>query len=172
MSDTNTTRPETEESVLDLCAAYEPIRAPLDESLMMATGIVVAYLGNNHVPISELPGLIRTVYATVRDLGEGAGDKPSASSEPLVPAVAIKKSITPDFLVCLEDGKQFKSLKRHLRTRYDLTPDQYRARWSLPSDYPMVAPNYAAARSDLAKAMGLGQQRRKADSAEPMQAAA
>jgi predicted transcriptional regulator len=83
-------------------------------------------------------------------------------SEPLKPAVPVKKSITPDYIICLEDGKKFKSLKRHLRTQYNLSPEQYRERWSLPADYPMVAPNYAAARSRLAKEMGLGQQRRRA----------
>jgi len=84
-----------------------------------------------------------------------------AAAEPLKPAVSIKRSITPEFLVCLEDGKQFKSLKRHLRTQYRMTPDQYRAKWNLPADYPMVAPNYAAACSQLAKQMGLGQQGRR-----------
>jgi predicted transcriptional regulator len=84
-----------------------------------------------------------------------------AQPEALTPAVPVKKSITPDFIVCLEDGKRFKSLKRHLRTTYDLTPEQYRTKWGLPSDYPMVAPNYAKARSELARTMGLGQQRRK-----------
>ena len=82
-------------------------------------------------------------------------------AEPAVPAVSIKKSITPDFIICLDDGKKFKSLKRHQRTTYDMTPEQYRAKWSLPKDYPMVAPNYTAARSELANRMGLGQQRRK-----------
>jgi predicted transcriptional regulator len=85
-------------------------------------------------------------------------------AEPLKPAVPIKRSITPTYLVCLEDGKKFKSLKRHLRTRYQMTPDQYRAKWNLPADYPMVAPDYAAARSQLAKQMGLGQQRRRRES--------
>jgi predicted transcriptional regulator len=84
-----------------------------------------------------------------------------SSSEPLKPAVSVKKSINPDFIICLEDGKKFKSLKRHLRTQYGMTPEQYRDKWSLPADYPMVAPNYAAARSQLAKQMGLGQQRRR-----------
>jgi predicted transcriptional regulator len=83
--------------------------------------------------------------------------------QPLTPAVSIKKSLTPDYLICLEDGKKFKSLKRHLRTTYNLTPEQYREKWGLPKDYPMVAPNYAAARSELAKTMGLGQQRRKTE---------
>ena len=95
--------------------------------------------------------------------GAAAGDRAGrrSPSEPLKPAVPVKKSITPDFIVCLEDGKKFKSLKRHLRTQYNMTPEQYRDKWSLPPDYPMVAPNYAAARSQLAKQMGLGQQRRR-----------
>ena len=90
-----------------------------------------------------------------------AGGQPEMTSEPLKPAIAVKRSITPDHIVCLEDGKKFKSLKRHLRTQYNMTPEQYRDKWSLPPDYPMVAPNYAAARSQLAKQMGLGQQRRR-----------
>jgi predicted transcriptional regulator len=89
-----------------------------------------------------------------------SGEAPT-SSEPLKPAVPVKRSINPDFIVCLEDGKKFKSLKRHLRTQYEMTPEQYREKWGLPHDYPMVAPNYAAARSHLAKQMGLGQQRRR-----------
>jgi predicted transcriptional regulator len=94
-------------------------------------------------------------------LNKIASGTQEAPVEALVPAVPVKKSITPDFIICLEDGKKFKSLKRHLRTKYDMTPDQYRAKWGLASDYPMVAPNYASARSELAKAMGLGAQRRK-----------
>ena len=89
------------------------------------------------------------------------GGTKEAPAEPAKPAVPIKKSITPDYLICLEDGKKFKSLKRHLRTHYDMSPDEYRAKWSLPSDYPMVAPSYAEARSNLAKQMGLGQQRKR-----------
>lgn len=138
--------------------------------LNATTGIVCATVSKPGA--YDVVGLIGEVHAKLVSVLNGGPEESAQGAVALVPAVAIKKSIQPDFLVCLEDGKQFKSLKRHLRTRYDLTPDQYRARWSLPSDYPMVAPNYAAARSDLAKAMGLGQQRRKADSAEPMQAAA
>jgi len=90
-----------------------------------------------------------------------SGSSTEAPSEPLKPAVSVKKSITPEYIVCLEDGKKFKSLKRHLRTQYNMTPEQYREKWGLGPDYPMVAPNYAAARSQLAKQMGLGQQRRR-----------
>ncbi|MCJ2080698.1 MucR family transcriptional regulator [Methylobacterium sp. J-090] len=124
----------------------------------LAADIVSAFVSNNSVPPVELPALIASVHATLERLTAPVTEE---KSEPLQPAVSIKRSITPDYLVCLEDGKKFKSLKRHLRTRYDMTPDQYRAKWNLASDYPMVAPNYAAARSELAKNMGLGQQRRK-----------
>ena len=112
---------------------------------------------NNSIPIAEIPGLIREVHAALLRLGSAASD---ASDAPK-PAVPPKRSVTPEYIVCLEDGKKFKSLKRHLRTQYGLSPEQYREKWSLGSDYPMVAPNYAAARSRLAKQMGLGQTRTK-----------
>jgi predicted transcriptional regulator len=115
-------------------------------------------VSNNSVQVADLPGLITSVHSALGDLGRSAATAPT---EPLTPAVPIKKSIMPDYLICLEDGKKFKSLKRHLRSRYGLSPEEYRARWNLSPDYPMVAPNYAAARSELAKTMGLGQQRRK-----------
>ena len=127
--------------------------------LELASEIVSAYVTQNSVPAGDLPALIGSVHQALLKVGTGQSDQPSAT---LTPAVSIKKSITPDYIVCLEDGKKFKSLKRHLRASYDLTPDQYRTKWGLSSDYPMVAPNYAAARSQLAKSMGLGQQRRKA----------
>src|SRR6202158_3662683 len=120
--------------------------------------IVSAYVSNNTVPAGEIPSLISQVHAALARVSGKSGDSPS---EPLRPAVSVEKSITPDHIVCLEDGKKFKSLKRHLRTQYDITPEQYREKWGLPPDYPMVAPNYAAARSQLAKQMGLGQQRRR-----------
>jgi predicted transcriptional regulator len=123
----------------------------------LASDIVSAYVAKNAVRASDLPDLIASVHGALAGLGKPA----QAAPEPLNPAVPVKKSVTPDYIICLEDGKRFKSLKRHLRTQYDMTPDQYRAKWGLPSDYPMVAPNYAAARSELAKTMGLGQQRRK-----------
>ncbi|AWB24968.1 MucR family transcriptional regulator [Methylobacterium currus] len=124
----------------------------------LAADIVAAFVSNNSVPVADLPGLIISVHSALGGLGRSAAAMPA---EPLTPAVPIKKSIMPDYLVCLEDGKKFKSLKRHLRSRYGLSPEDYRARWNLSPDYPMVAPNYAAARSELAKTMGLGQQRRK-----------
>ena len=120
--------------------------------------IVSAYVSNNTVASTDIPALINQVHTALLRVNSGEGQSPS---EPLKPAVPIKKSINPDFIVCLDDGKKFKSLKRHLRTQYNMTPEQYRDKWSLPADYPMVAPNYAAARSQLAKQMGLGQQRRR-----------
>ncbi|WP_407519719.1 MucR family transcriptional regulator [Methylobacterium oryzisoli] len=128
------------------------------DHIELAADIVSAFVSKNSVPVAELPGLIAMVHTALGGLGKAtAEEKPAALS----PAVPIKRSITPEFLICLEDGKKFKSLKRHLRSRYGLSPEQYRSRWNLPPDYPMVAPNYAAARSELAKTMGLGQQRRK-----------
>jgi predicted transcriptional regulator len=120
--------------------------------------IVSAYVSNNTVAAQDLSALINQVHSALTRVSSGLGELPS---EPLRPAVSVKKSITPEHIVCLEDGKKFKSLKRHLRTQYGMTPEQYRDKWGLPADYPMVAPNYAAARSQLAKQMGLGQQRRR-----------
>lgn len=124
----------------------------------LAADIVSAYVSNNTVPVSELPRLIADVH---RALGNTQAGMNEPEPEPLKPAVNPKKSVFPDYIVCLEDGKKFKSLKRHLRTHYDLSPEEYREKWGLAPDYPMVAPNYAAARSALAKKMGLGQQRRR-----------
>jgi predicted transcriptional regulator len=124
----------------------------------LTASIVSAYLSNNPTPASEIPNLISQIHAALLRVSTGRVETPS---EPARPAVSVKKSMTPDYLVCLEDGKRFKSLKRHLRTQYNMTPEQYRDKWGLPSDYPMVAPNYAVARSQLAKKMGLGQQRRR-----------
>ena len=120
--------------------------------------IVSAYVSNNTVSAGDIPSLINQVHAALARVSGKSGDVPA---EPLKPAVSVKKSITPEYVVCLEDGKKFKSLKRHLRTQYNMTPEQYRDKWGLGADYPMVAPNYAAARSQLAKQMGLGQQRRR-----------
>ena len=120
--------------------------------------IVSAYVSNNSLASGDIPGLIGNVHAA---LNRSAGAPAPAETEPLRPAVSVRKSITPDYIVCLEDGKRFKSLKRHLRSHYSLTPEEYREKWGLPSDYPMVAPNYAQARSNLAKQMGLGQKRSK-----------
>ena len=118
--------------------------------------IVSAYVGNNTTPAAELPALIGQVHAALVRVSEG---QIPATATPPKPAVPVKKSLTAEYIVCLEDGKKFKSLKRHLRTQYNMTPEQYRDKWRLPADYPMVAPNYAVTRSQLAKKMGLGQQR-------------
>ncbi len=123
--------------------------------------IVAAYVSNNAVVGTDLPGLIAEVHKALSSAASGATQP---EEQPLKPAVSIRKSITPDYLICLEDGKKFKSLKRHLRTHYNLTPEDYREKWGLPRDYPMVAPNYAAARSSLAKKMGLGQKGRSRSS--------
>jgi predicted transcriptional regulator len=124
----------------------------------LTASIVSAYVSNNSVPAQDLSSLINQVHSALTRVSSGQGE---SVAEPLRPAVSVKKSITADYIVCLEDGKKFKSLKRHLRTQYNMTPEQYRDKWSLPPDYPMVAPNYAMARSALAKQMGLGQQRRR-----------
>ena len=124
----------------------------------LTASIVAAYVGNNPTPAAEVPALIGQIHAALLRI---SGGKVEVPAEPSKPAVSVKKSMTADFLICLEDGKRFKSLKRHLRTQYAMTPEQYREKWSLPPDYPMVAPNYAVARSQLAKKMGLGQQARK-----------
>jgi predicted transcriptional regulator len=126
--------------------------------IQLTANIVSAYVSNNTVASAEIPNLIAHVYSALMRISSGQTAPPA---EPLKPAVAVKRSVTPEYIVCLEDGKKFKSLKRHLRTQYGITPEQYREKWGLPPDYPMVAPNYAAARSQLAKQMGLGQQRRR-----------
>jgi predicted transcriptional regulator len=125
----------------------------------LAADIVSAYVSNNSIPVSELPALIGDVHAAILRVSNG-GQIALVSGEAQKPAVPAKRSITNEFIVCLEDGKKFKSLKRHLRTQYNMSPEEYREKWSLPPDYPMVAPAYAKARSQLAKNMGLGQQRR------------
>lgn len=124
----------------------------------LAADIVSAYVSNNSVPAAELPGLIGDVYGALTRVASGAS---VASFDAPRPAVPTRMSISSDYIICLEDGKKFKSLKRHLRTQYGMTPEAYREKWGLPADYPMVAPNYAKARSQLAKDMGLGQQRGK-----------
>jgi predicted transcriptional regulator len=127
--------------------------ASLDDLLKMTTDIVSAYVGKNVLSTHHIPDLINAVHASLVGLRSGAG---IASSEALTPAVPIKKSVTPDYIICLEDGKKLKMLKRHLRSTYAMTPEDYRAKWGLPADYPMVAPNYAAQRSEFAKKIGLG----------------
>ena len=124
----------------------------------LTAGIIGAYVSNNSVSASELPAIIADIHEALSRASQRVG---GGEREELKPAVALKKSVTPDFIVCLEDGKKFKSLKRHLRTHYNLSPEEYREKWGLPHDYPMVAPNYAAARSNLAKQMGLGTRKEK-----------
>ena len=128
-----------------------------DELVELTAEIVSAYVTNNTVVATDLPALINNVFDALKK-ASSTGAQPA--KEELRPAVPVKKSVTSEYIICLEDGKKFKSLKRHLRTHYDLSPEEYREKWGLPHDYPMVAPNYAAARSDLAKRMGLGQRRR------------
>lgn len=123
-----------------------------EELLVLASDIASAYFSNNTVDVQNIPNVIHTIYKSLNDLDKADGmmlDRPQ-------PAVPIKKSVTPDYIVCLEDGKKLKMLKRHLKTAYDMSPDDYRERWGLPADYPMVAPNYAQKRSRLAKDIGLG----------------
>jgi predicted transcriptional regulator len=131
-----------------------------NEIVGLAADIVAAYVGNNPVPVTNLPNLINEVYRALSGAVDSGGEKAAEDSD-LRPAVPVKRSIHPDYLICLEDGKKFKSLKRHLRTHFNLSPEQYREKWGLPADYPMVAPNYANSRSSLAKTMGLGQRRGK-----------
>lgn len=122
------------------------------ELLHMASDITAAYVSRNSLPAEELPGVIRTIHATLSSVGRDSGGNHNG----LRPAVPVRRSVTSDYIVCLEDGKRLKMLKRHLRSAYDMTPDEYHAKWGLPSDYPMVAPNYARQRSRFAKEIGLG----------------
>ncbi|HEX7760877.1 MAG TPA: MucR family transcriptional regulator [Caulobacteraceae bacterium] len=135
--------------------------------IQMTTDIVSAYLGQNRIAVADLPAFIRTVHDSLAGVAGGVAEPVVEKREP---AVSVRRSITPDFLICLEDGRKFKSLKRHLRTKYGISPEEYRAKWGLPKDYPMVAPNYAAARSDLAKKMGLGSGGRQPAKAAPAKA--
>ncbi len=133
-------------------------QAEIDETLVTLTAdIVAAHVSNNSVSVSDLPTLIANVHGALAGLGRAAAE-PEVKQEP---AVSIRASVKPDYIVCLEDGKKLKMLKRHLMTHYQMTPEQYRAKWNLPADYPMVAPNYAEQRRSLAKKIGLGTKRRK-----------
>lgn len=126
------------------------------ETIELAARIVASYVGANSLPASELPQLISEVHQALLRCSQ---DYNAPEREELKPAISVKKSVMPDYIICLEDGKKFKSLKRHLRTHYNLSPEEYREKWGLPHDYPMVAPNYARARSELAKKSGLGTRR-------------
>ena len=130
-------------------------KTPRVELLRMTTEIISVYVGHNTLDVGQIPEAIQTVYGALASL-DATGGKPVAA--PQKPAVPIRKSIAPDYIICLEDGKKLKMLKRHLRTAFGMNPEEYRAKWGLPADYPMVAPNYAARRSDFAKKIGLGRQ--------------
>jgi len=132
-------------------------QSPSNELLSLTAEIVAAHVSNNTVAVGDLPNLIDQVYKTLANVGT----EPAPQVERPQPAVPIKKSVTPDYIICLEDGKKLKMLKRHLKTAYDMSPEEYRERWGLPADYPMVAPNYAKQRSRLAKQIGLGTRARR-----------
>jgi predicted transcriptional regulator len=131
----------------------------INDLIKNATEIVAAYVSRNEVPSDQLSDVISTVYRSLQSLNGGDAAPPA---EPLVPAVSIKKSVHPDYIICLEDGKRLKMLKRHLRSTYNMTPDEYRAKWSLPPDYPMVCSNYSEKRSRFAREIGLGTKGRRA----------
>jgi predicted transcriptional regulator len=133
------------------------MKSDSNELVEFTTTIVSAYVSNNTVIAADLPSIINDVHDALARASMTGTQPPS---EELKPAVPVKRSVTPEYIVCLEDGKKFKSLKRHLRTHYNMSPEEYREKWGLPPDYPMVAPNYAQARSELAKKMGLGQRRK------------
>ena len=132
-----------------------------DAILQRVTEIVTAYLSKNTLAPDEVPALIRSVHATLGGIAGGGIGAGTAAREAREPAVSIKKSVKPDYIICLEDGKKLKMLKRYLRARYNMSPDEYRAKWGLPADYPMTAPNYAAKRSEFAKKFGLGKPGKK-----------
>ena len=130
-----------------------PERVSRDDVLRMAVDVVAAYVSNNKTPTGGVPEVISTIFESLSAAEAGAA---GGRTEPQKPAVPVRRSVTPEFIICLEDGKKLKMLKRHLRTAFDLTPEQYRAKWNLSPDYPMVAPNYAKKRSEFAKKIGLG----------------
>jgi predicted transcriptional regulator len=129
------------------------VKVSRDEILRMAVDVVAAYLSNNQVATSQISDIIQSVFSSLSSL---EGEAPEPPSEAPKPATSVRKSVTPEYIICLEDGKKLKMLKRHLRTTYHMTPEEYRAKWNLPPDYPMVAPNYAKQRSEFAKKIGLG----------------
>lgn len=133
-----------------------PKQVEQGDVLRMAVDIVSAYVGNNTIPAAQVPEVINTVFGSLSSLNGGQSEN---AGEPPKPAVSIRSSVRPDYIVCLEDGKKLKMLKRHLRAAYNMTPDEYRSKWGLPADYPMVAPNYAAQRSAFAKQIGLGRKK-------------
>jgi predicted transcriptional regulator len=152
------TGPSSRERATDLRGDDVMDEIGKSELVELTAEIVSAYVSNNEVEAGHLPALINDIHQA---LTRASANLAMPEREELKPAVSVKKSVTPDYIVCLEDGKKFKSLKRHLRTHYNLSPEEYRDKWGLPHDYPMVAPNYAAARSALAKKMGLGTRRER-----------
>jgi len=143
------------------------VEVPSSVSKEFLTGltakVVAAYVGQNTLSFDQIPGVIATVYGSFANLGKS----PEPVAEIKAPAVAIKKSVTPDYIVCLEDGKKLKMLKRHLRSTYGMSTDEYRAKWGLPADYPMVAPNYAKSRSEMAVRLGLGRKATPSETSKP-----
>jgi predicted transcriptional regulator len=139
------------------------IAAPAEDFIALTTDIVAAHVGNNNVPAADLPGFIAAVHAALAGLNAPAAAEPARQE----PAVSVRASVKPDYIVCLEDGKKLKMLKRYLRTNYDLSPDEYRGKWGLPSDYPMVAPNYTEKRRTLAHSIGLGRKSAPAEAPAP-----
>ena len=135
----------------------------MDQLLQLATGIVSSYVSHNQVPMTEVPTILKSVHSVLAGLVSGTATEGTVAGKP---AVSVKKSIGDDFIICLEDGKKLKMLKRYLRSNYNMSPEEYRAKWGLPADYPMVAPAYAKSRSELAKTMGLGQKGRGRGGAE------
>ena len=135
--------------------AEEVNKSDQNDVLRMAVDIVSAYVANNTVPAAQVPDVINTVYNSLTSLDGGA----KGTAETAKPAISVRRSVTPEFIVCLEDGKRLKMLKRHLRAAYDMSPEEYRVKWGLPMDYPMVAPNYSAQRSTFAKKIGLGRKK-------------
>ena len=145
---------------MDIPLSVEPSDRQDDDLLNLTADVVAAYVSNNSLSTSDLPRLIDDTYLALKGLAQGTSEEPTPD---LIPATSIRKSVTPDYIVCLDDGKKFKSLKRHI-VGLGMTPDEYRSKWNLPRDYPMVAPNYSATRSALAKKIGLG---RKPEEAKP-----
>ena len=136
-----------------MASITESQSAKTDDILRLTTDIVAAYVSNNTIPVSEVPTMIKNIHGTLGGLTGTSQGEISTAQKPVVP---VKRSVTPDYIVCLEDGKKLKMLKRYLRSNYNMTPEEYRVKWGLPADYPMVAPNYAAQRSEFAKKIGLG----------------
>jgi predicted transcriptional regulator len=144
---------------------------PMSAIDQMIGETIKGYLANNQVAVDQIPAVVKSLSDSIRNAVQGLGPAPTEPSAPQKPAVPIRSSVQPDHIVCLENGQKFQSLKRHLRTAFGMSPEQYRAKWNLPADYPMVAPNYARTRSELAKASGLGMGRKANAASNPKSAA-